>query len=639
MGLFDNLREALVKSLQGDIEQLEGNLAEDTLEKGMGDNVPLSPQMNESEETIGQRAYLTDPYFDYNSQQTVYKSRASKISYRTLKDASLRDWVVSAIIQARCDTMLRFARPQAKHLDMGFKIKKKSHLGPITHEEREFIENLEDFLFHCGRKEGTPQGEEMLFGEFLKLCTRDALTFGHIAVEKILTMGGALHRFRPVPADSMYLVNNRVSRELLEQQIGQSEKMREQTNQQSKNIPANDQEFNTPDISYYKYVQLSTLNQVLTAWGDEDMIWLNANAQNFADLNGYCYSALELAVINVTRHMDVETYNAKFFTNGYAARGLLHLKGTVTQAQLTAFRRQFYNTINGTQNAWRTPIVAGLDEVQWIPISGTAKEMEYLNYNNHLMRAICSQFQVDPLELGLDYLISGQGRASSSAAQNNEAKINYSRERGLLPILLLFEDMVNSHIFPAIDPDISKMYEFRFTGIDEESAQVFLSNQQAAMTVYSSLNDLFKEVGKSTIQHPVADLPLNQSFWALVEKNMTRGEIREYFLGDTGASTRKELAYIPADPAFLSWNQLIMTIDQQKKMEQQQAQQAQQQQEMMDQQKQQQVNEQAHNIVHHQNLRDTAKQFGATSATHVGGTTMKNPINSIPEGGGGEEPK
>jgi hypothetical protein len=40
------------------------------------------------------------------------------------------------------------------------------------------IANLEDFIYNCGRKDKTPPGEEMLFGEFLKLSVRDALTFG-----------------------------------------------------------------------------------------------------------------------------------------------------------------------------------------------------------------------------------------------------------------------------------------------------------------------------------------------------------------------------------------------------------------------------------------------------------------------------
>jgi hypothetical protein len=254
---------------------------------------------------------------------------------------------------------------------------------------------------------------------------------------------------------------------------------------------------------------------MLAAFGDADLIFKNFNPQNFADSMGYCYSPLELAIINVTNHLNVENYNANFFTHGYAARGILHLKGTVTQTQLSNFRRQFYSTITGTQNAWRTPIVSGLDEVQWVQMAGSAKEMEYINFNNHLLRAICTQFQIDPVELGLDYLASANGRAPSQQA-NNEYKIEYSRERGLYPILMFIEDLVNRDIFPSISPELSNKYKFEFTGYNDETAQTNVALLQAEMSVHRSMNDLLRETRKDPIALPIADLPLNQAFWALV---------------------------------------------------------------------------------------------------------------------------
>jgi phage portal protein BeeE len=190
----------------------------------------------------------------------------------------------------------------------------------------------------------------------------------------------------------------------------------------------------------------------LAVFGDEDLVFKLANPQNFADSNGYCISVVEQAIIMISNHMNIETYNSNFFSHGYAARGILHLKGTVTQNALAAFKRQFYNTISGTQNAWRTPIVAGLDDVQWVPMSGSAKEMEYLNYNSHIMRAICTQFQIDPIELGLDFLTSANGRAASNAKESGQFKITYSRERGLLPLMIMIEDMINNDIMCATWP-------------------------------------------------------------------------------------------------------------------------------------------------------------------------------------------
>jgi hypothetical protein len=273
--------------------------------------------------------------------------------------------------------------------------------------------------------------------------------------------------------------------------------------------------------------------------------------------------------------------------------------------------------------------------------------MEYLEFNNHVMRGICSQFQIDPIELGLDQLGGGGKSGPSTQQGTNEWKITQSREKGLYPILMMFEDMINSSLLPAIDSEIAKKYKFKFTGFNDDTPESNVAQLQAEMTVYSSMNDLLKESGREKMDHPAADLPLNQAFWELVEKNMTRGEIRETFFGDKDASKKRELRYLPMDQSFMGWQQLLMTMDQQKKqaaMQEQQMQaeaQAQEQQSERDQQAHDREQEQhdmlmeetkarhAHNAANHESLKDLAKEVGAAAKPlNVDGKTIGNPINS-----------
>jgi hypothetical protein len=176
------------------------------------------------------------------------------------------------------------------------------------------------------------------------------------------------------------------------------------------------------------------------------------------------------------------------------------------------------------------------------------------------------------MELGLDMLVTG-GRAANM--QGHETKIEFSREKGLYPLLMFLEDFVNSSILPAIDPDYPKKYKFQFEGYTDETPQTEVALLQAEMSVNKSMNDLLSAARKKHIKHPVADLPMNAAFWGVVEKNMTRGEIRELFFNDKGAAKKQELQYIPGDPAFLQWQQMLMQIEQVKKQQQAQAQQAQ----------------------------------------------------------------
>lgn len=647
MGIFDKISDKIREGLKADIADLM---------KTDADSLPEKPQeLNEHKEAVGEKAILSDPYFEQATQHFIQKTKMSRISNKTLKDVSLRDWLVSAIIQGRADTILRFSRPEHRRFEMGFQIIKRDPKAAHTDEDAEACRAVEDYIYHCGRTENVLPGREMLFGEFMKLTIRDAMTFGHIAIEKVLTRKGALHHFRPVPAESTYRINQQTSREVVEREV---EAARRHYMTRLKRLTNDPNAFSEPverDLAYYKYVQMSYDNRVLAAFGDEDMIFKLFNPQNFPDSQGYCYGPLELAIINVTNHLNVENYNANFFTHGFAARGLLHLKGTVTQSQLAAFRRQFYNSISGVQHSWRTPIIAGLDDVQWIQMSGSAREMEYINFNHHLMRTLCTQFQIDPVELGLDFLTSPSGRSSSQQA-NNEYKINYSRERGLYPILMFYEDLMNCDVLPALDKDIASKYVFKFTGYTDETPQTNIALLQAEMTVHRSMNDLLREAKKTPIDHPVAELPMNQAFWAVVEKNMTRGEIRELFLKDKEAKGKPELAYIPSDPAFLAWQQFLMTKNQMKQQQQQQeaAMQQQQQQQEAEQQQQQleakhadgehsreqekhdlEVTElksrQAHAAVNGpQTLQEVAQQYGAASKPlHVDGKVIANPLNTM----------
>jgi hypothetical protein len=647
----------LKKRVQGEINDLlkaDGVASPTTETPASGDRLPDAPEDgHDANQQIGRKAIVDDPYFDLMGTQVNFKHKLSRISNKTLKEVSVRDWLVSAIIQCRVDTLLRFSRPEHRRHEMGFKIHKKDNTSHYTKEEREEIAAIEDFIYHCGRKEKTPADDRMLFGEFLKLIGRDALTFGHVAIEKVKTRAGGLHRFRLLPAESVYLINKNLSKEQVDSDAVKTYQM---SKPKSNNDPKADQVVNEVKNDYLKYVQVSYDNRPLATFGDEDMVFKLFNPQNFVDTQGYCYSPLELAIINITNHLNVENYNANFFTHGYAARGVLHLKGTVTQQSLANFRRTFYNSISGTQNAWRTPIVSGLDEVQWVPMSASAREMEYINFNNHLMRILCAQFQIDPTELGLDYLISANGRAPAQQA-NNEYKIAYSRERGLVPILMFVEDIMNSELLPALDKSLAEKYKFTFTGTTDETPQTEIAQMQAEMTVWKSMNDLLAQSQKDKMDEPVGDLPLNQAFWALVEKNMTRGEIREKFFGDKGASERRELQYIPGDQAFLAWQQLLTTMDSMKEQKQQMAEQqaaaAQEQQAKAaaeeqkhkhaeakhdrDSEKHNLETEQikakaAHDAVQHGNsLHDTAKQFGATKASNIGGQVIANPINKLDE--------
>ena len=297
----------LKKSIQGEISELlkaDGVSAPEPIvsQNNVADRLPDSPDKPADEKKIA-RQFVDDPYFDMVSNNYNYKTKLSRITNRTLKEVSLRDWLISSIIQCRADTAARFSRPEHRRHEMGFRFSKRDRTQDYTASERDEIAMLEDFIYHCGRREGVPSEDKILFGEFLKLTIRDAITFGHITVEKVKTRAGGLHRFRPRPAESIYLINKQLPKAVVQRDAETTKKLYAPT---SDNDPRLEQEVITPEHQFEKYVQVSYDQRPLATWGDEDMVFKLFNPQNFVDSRGYCYSPLELAIITIRSHLDVE---------------------------------------------------------------------------------------------------------------------------------------------------------------------------------------------------------------------------------------------------------------------------------------------------------------------------------------------
>ena len=558
MRIIDNIRETLTKSI------------EDSLS---ADNLPEKAQETTVGTTIGRKAIIEDPFYSGYNQQGIFKTKNTRLSNKMLQELSLRDWLVSSIIMARISTLLTFSRPVKDKFGTGYRfIKREGHDKEYTKDEILKVQQLEDFVYNCGRTDRLSPEDKMLFGEFLAKTARDILTIGPISLEKIFTKGGALHNFRPVPSSNVFKIDDRQSKNSIEQYFDSFKNL--VAPKEGTNDPRLEQKINEVDVSWVRYVQVDNQMRPLAAFGHEDMIYSHFCPQNFMDNNGYSYSVLELALANILKHIKVTNYNSNYFTHGYAARGLLHLKGTVTQSQLKTFKQNFYNEINGSELAWHTPIIAGLDDVQWIPMTGSAKDMEYIQYSNTIMRSICTQFQIDPVEVGLDYLVSATGKSPGQQA-NTQFKIEYSRERGLQPLIMFYEDIINEHIIPALDPDLAAKYKFEFVGYTDETPQTKIALMQSEMTIYSTMNDLLHEARKKTIDTPIANLPMNASFWTMADKLLTKGEQREIFLGDKDASKRPELQFFPGDPLFIQWctflDQQIQQKDQKKQAEKEMA--------------------------------------------------------------------
>lgn len=522
-------------------------------------------EMVEEKEKVGRKAYLTDPYLEVSSSHGTFRQKYTRLSNRLLKESCLRDSVMSAIIRLRRTQVERFCKiPNNRH-DTGYAMVRRDGTE-LTIEDRREVAKILDFIYFCGSQERVPTEDKSTLATELGMCVEDALIFGHLTIEKIRDHlnPGKLHRFRHVPSESIFHRNKQMPQKQLQDGIDQLNAV---TGLVRVGSTAEDEE-------KIRYLQVIDAREV-ASFSDETMIFKLYQPPSFIDNNGYSMSLVERCILSITRHLQAENYNALFFTHGFAARGLLHLKGNVSQANLQAFRQQFNAQINGNNNSWRTPIIAGLDDVKYLPLAGSQRDMEYIQYTDHLIRTLCAQAQCDPTEIGFEYLSKGT-QQSTLNSPNNEWKLTASQERGLYPILRFVEDIVNHDLLPEIDKEASKKYMFKFVGLEIESKQQEVARLQAEATVHASLNDILQQVNKPPLAKDLAaDVPLNGAWITLLKSLRTVGELREELLGDVGASKRPELQYIP-DPLYIQYQQMLSMKDQQAQQAQQQADQAEQ---------------------------------------------------------------
>lgn len=569
MNLFKSLRQKIQNIAQKDIY------------------ITTIPDVKEEEVNIGGKAIIVDPYFEYSSSNAGIKLKQSRISNTLLRITSQRDWLVSCILRSRCDSISLFANYSNDPLKPSYHFIRKDGQNITPEDEKEFL-IMASYLENVGFTNNIPFYDKQNLQEFFKQIVRDILIYGYCCVEKVYTRDGSIHRFRARSADSFYLIDNKMSKEQIDNIIQQSNN---KTINRLKYSQENEEVVLLKNNTY-KYCQISNDNTILAVFDDEDLIWKNFGYQSGIDSVGYPISHLEEALKLITTHLNVETYNEKIFTNGYASKGILHLKGQVNQEQLIQFRRQFHESISGSDNNWRTPIVAGMDDIQFVSLAPASKDMEYISYNRTIALNLCSVFAINPEEIGLDAL-SGQ-TSSPSSSENTEFKIEHSRERGIKPILQFLEDLLNNDIIATINKNFASKYKLEFF-LSDDSPASFAALLQAEMTTNSTYNDILRKSGKKIIDHPIADIPLCQNFWQVIEKNLTRGEIREIFLGDKGASKNPCLQYIPGDPMFLQWQQFqhqLKQYEDQKQKEQEQMEFAKQQQQQQYEQQQQQQQQQ-----------------------------------------------
>jgi len=425
---------------------------------------------------------------------------------------------------------------------------------------------IADFLLHCGNLDDRPfESKKWTFDTFLRAIVWDSLVYDFLAVElvpkeaEMLDNKINIHHFQPIDGSTIRFASEALKRyKQFDAQMTGDILYPEEELKALEEKDALELDEDRLEKNLYKYVQVIK-GRIQRAFTEYEMRVGMRNPVTDIYQQGYSISELELLVSLVTSHLQTEFYNRAYFQQGFSAKGILHVKANLNRSKLEELRRNWNHMVKGNRNSFQTPIMAGMDEVQWIPLTQSHSEMEFNLWLNYLIKMICAIYQIDPAEIG--YGMKDEGGAGMSG-DNTSEKLTQSKDKGFKPLMKFLQDWINSNIIDNIDAK----YMMEWVGIEQEGETAKITRQAQEVKCKKTLNEVRSEDGLPPIDG--ADILLEPTFLTWYTQFSDAGKQAQQEMQQQQA---QQMAGQPQDPSHQDqWNadQASADNDHQRQMEQ-----------------------------------------------------------------------
>jgi hypothetical protein len=550
-----------------------GPSMEDALEKNGFEKSDAGPLMYALQQASGTANSKRAPALAFTENPApsdnflgLYKTKRRALPDEVLKQIRITDHLVAAILRTRGNMMSLFGDLRPDRFGYGLEVEIKPEFYKVLTPEqfdkvKERIKRFEKILLQCGHTDQLENQEKLTLGEFMDIQSRNGLTFGRFATEVIYDRSVPadedgnypFHRFRPIDVATIvravrkgeYVGNNLRATAIRALESITGEKI---------NI-----DINMLQEDRYAWLQVidGTPRQAFT---HDEMLVFTLFPSTDVEHNGYPISPLDTVVSSVTTHISIDAYKKLYFQNGRATKGMLIIQSDeVDQQTLDNMKLQFNASINSVSNSFRTPIfgIGTEDNVTWLPMVGEGLGDEFQFMYDQIARNILSAFGVSPDELpGYGHLSKGTNSQTLSES-NNEFKLTASRDSGLRPLILKFQNFFNQRLFPIIDPLLAKICLIKLSGLDAQSKEQETTRLQQDQVVHMTYDEVLHEVDKDPIGAVLGGkFPFNERWQLLADKYKNVGDLLGPFMGSPSALVDPVLRY-KRDPFWLQYMQLL----------------------------------------------------------------------------------
>lgn len=393
------------------------------------------------------RSVLVSPDLKFSPPGSRWGSFS--LSFSMLRQLAKLSPTVQAIIRLRQAQVAAFARAPRHKGDRGFEIVRGDGEDMKQHDDK-VAKWVFEFLMGTGAK---PAWERHTLPSWIRASIRDLLIIGAFSTELVYDENGRLTEFWDIDAATIelqwaerYIPTTRYGRDM-DQPV--------------------------------RYVQVYD-GQVETEYAEDELMYVVGDPVTDLQHGGYGISPTDGAADWISAEVLALQYNSNYFDHGSVPPGILALIGNLSEDTMDSLNTMWQTDVKGVVGQHKPvalavePSANGGSSIQWIPMKQSNKDMEMGDFLDKVTTKICGVFLADPVEIGQRTASNSGGM---SASDNTEAKIDLSRDKGLLPILDMLEVAMNEHIMPKLAPG----YIMRFTGInteDEEKKATYLNGQR-----------------------------------------------------------------------------------------------------------------------------------------------------------------
>lgn len=410
-------------------------------------------------------------------------------------------YIIKAIINTRIEQIQNFLRYSDDDQKPGFQLRYKRMLGgdikEISKKDIKVVEGLVRFLEDGG--ENDKWSSEDNFQDFTRKTIKDSLCLDQLCFEVVRSRSMKVNKFRAVDASLIRQLDTDDPRyaSMFEQYRWHGYLPRYAMVWDSQIIrnPATDEL-----VIYYPW----------------ELGYGIRNKTTNVFRNGYGCSELETLIEVVTWILWGMQYNGNFFKQGSQPKGFINVKNSnIDQGTLNEFRQDWKQTMSTVYNAHKIPVIQGID-LEWIDLQQSNKDMEFTEWIKFLFVVTCAVYRIDPSELGFQF----QDAARVFGQDGQKERLDHSQKKGLFPLLVFFQNVVNRYIISEIDD----RFEFVFTGVDikDESAQVDIDKKKLDAGVVS-LENMFRKYSGRDLD-PEKDTILNSIYQTAQSNKMMGGE-------------------------------------------------------------------------------------------------------------------